>query len=302
MRRALKWIGIGLGGLLGLLVLAVVGVYVVSGAKLNMTYAVQPPPVAIPTDQASVVRGQHLVVATTKCVDCHGQNLSGGLFLDAGPVGVVYAPNLTRGRGSATVDYTDIDWDRAVRHGVRPDGRGLLIMPADEYHALSDADFGAVIAYVKSVPAVDNEVPKPEIRLLGHILHLAGQLPLIVAERIDHTAARSAAPPAGPTAAYGAYLAQTGGCVGCHGPGLSGGRLPGTPPEIPPATNLTPGGAMQGWTEDDFKRALRAGRRPNGSELDPFMPWRAAGQMTDDEIRALWLYLQSVPPKATGGR
>jgi hypothetical protein len=83
-------------------------------------------------------------------------------------------------------------------------------------------------------------------------------------------AARPAAPPAGPTAAYGAYLAQTGGCVGCHGPGLSGGRMPGA--------------------------------RPNGSELDPFMPWRAAGQMTDDEIRALWLDLQSVPPKATGGR
>ena len=170
MRRALKWFGIVLGGLLGLLVLAVVGVYVVDGAKLSKTYAVQPSPVAIPTDQASVVRGQHLVVATTKCVDCHGQNLSGGLFLDAGPVGVVYAPNLTRGKGSATAAYTDADWDRAIRHGVRPDGRGLLIMPSDEYHALSDADFGAIVAYVKSVPPVDNEVPKTEIRLLGHIL------------------------------------------------------------------------------------------------------------------------------------
>jgi mono/diheme cytochrome c family protein len=302
MRRVLTWVGIVIGGLLGLIVLAVVGIYVVSGARLGRTYAIQPAPVAIPTDQASLVRGQHLAVAIGKCVDCHGPNLGGRLFLDAGPVGVVRAPNLTRGQGSAVNGFSDADWVRAIRHGVGQDGRGLLIMPADEYYYFSDADLGALIAYVKSVPPVDNQVARSEIGPLGHLLHVTGQLRLMAAETIAHTGPRPAAPPAGPTAAYGAYLAQTGGCVGCHGPGLSGGRVPGTPPEIPPATNLTPGGAMQGWSEDDFKRALRTGRRPDGREIDRFMPWIATGQMTDEEIRAVWLYLQSVPPRPAGTR
>ena len=83
---------------------------------------------------------------------------------------------------------------------------------------------------------------------------------------------------------------------------MSGGRVPGTPPELPPAANLTPGGAMVGWTEEDFKTALRTGRRPNGSQLNPFMPWQATAKMTDDEIRALWLHLQTLPARQTGER
>jgi len=52
----------------------------------------------------------------------------------------------------------------------------------------------------------------------------------------------------------------------------------------------------------DFTRALREGRRPSGTEINPFMPWRSYRRMTDDEIGALWLYVQSVPPKPYGGR
>jgi cytochrome c553 len=103
--------------------------------------------------------------------------------------------------------------------------------------------------------------------------------------------------------AYGKYLAVT--CTGCHGEGLSGGAIPGTPPDWPPAANLTPDEAtgLGGWTEADFFRALREGKRPDGTDLQgDFMPWKLTAKMTDDEIRALWMYLQTLPAKAEGGR
>jgi hypothetical protein len=74
------------------------------------------------------------------------------------------------------------------------------------------------------------------------------------------------------------------------------------PPDLPPVSNLTPDSAtgLAEWTEADLARALRAGRRPDGRAIDGFMPWRTFAEMTDDEIRALWLYLRSVPPRPFG--
>jgi mono/diheme cytochrome c family protein len=173
-------------------------------------------------------------------------------------------------------------------------------MPSEEYYYFSDADLGAVIAYLKTLPPVDNVLPSNELRPLGRALVAFGEI-TPSADTIDHTAPRPTAPPPGVTAAYGAYLAETGGCRGCHGPGLSGGPLPGGPPDTPVPTNISPAG-IGSWTEADFFRALRTGARPDGSRIDPFMPWGYTSQMTDDEIRAVWLYLQTVPPKPTGNR
>jgi len=101
-------------------------------------------------------------------------------------------------------------------------------------------------------------------------------------------------------AGRGRYLADIAGCHGCHGTGLSGGPVAG-PPGLPPASNLTTAG-IGDWTEADFVRAMRNGRRPDGSSLDPFMPWEVFGKMTDDELHALWLYLRSVPARAFGNK
>jgi mono/diheme cytochrome c family protein len=106
----------------------------------------------------------------------------------------------------------------------------------------------------------------------------------------------------GETSEYGRYLSVVGGCVGCHGPGLSGGRVPGTPPNFPPAANITPAGAIGQWTEQDFFRALREGKRPNGAGIDPFMPWQATAKMSNEEVKALWLYLRTVPSRPYGNR
>lgn len=174
-------------------------------------------------------------------------------------------------------------------------------MPSVEFQHLSDQDLGAIIAYVKSRPAVDRELPKSYLGPLGRALHLAGQFPALAAEEVDHSMRPPQRIVAGPTAAYGRYLAMVGGCVGCHGPQLSGGHVPGTPPDFKPAANLTPAGIGH-YTQDDFFHALREGKRPDGSAIDTFMPWQATRRMSDDEIRAVYAYLRTVPSKPFGGR
>ncbi len=80
---------------------------------------------------------------------------------------------------------------------------------------------------------------------------------------------------------------------------MSGGRVAG-PPGLPPASNLTAGGTIRSWTEADYFKAMRTGLRPDGTRMDEFMPWRQFAHMTNDELRAIWLYLQSVPAKPFG--
>ncbi len=85
--------------------------------------------------------------------------------------------------------------------------------------------------------------------------------------------------------------------------GFSGGPIPGVPPDWPTAANLTPGGELANWSEKAFIDTLRNGFTPSGKQLDPqYMPWTTFGQMTDDELKAMWLYLQSLPAKETGKR
>jgi cytochrome c553 len=298
----LRWIGRVLLGLIGLVIVAIAAVYLISNAQLNKTYTIPQESLSltIPNDQASIERGKHLAVTIAKCTTCHGDNLAGQVFADVPPFRLV-APNLTRGQGGVGGQLTDADWARAIRHGVGPDGKGLLVMPSEDYTGFSDADLAAVIAYAKSVPPVDNQLPGIEVRLLGRVLLVLGQVPAPAAATIDHNVRQPATVAPAVTTEYGHYLAQTGACLGCHGPGLSGGPIPGSPPDFPPAANITPAG-IGTWTDQDFFRALREGKRPDGTVINPAMPWMLTREMTDDEIKALLMYLRTVPAKPTGNR
>lgn len=283
-------------GLLSLVVLLLAVVYGVSESRLRRTYTVAAAEtLRVTKDPAQLARGQHLVTAVAKCADCHEQDLGGKTFIDGGPLGTVYASNLTAGRGGTLAGYTDAQLEAAIRHGVRPDGRALFVMPADEYQNLSDEDVSAIIAYLRTLPPVDREHGTSHLGPLGRALYAAGKLPLVPAERIDHarTGARSA-PPVGATREYGQYLVSVGGCRSCHGPNLVGGPSP--EPGAPPAANITPAGPMGEWTEAQFYAAIRTGTRPDGTRIKDFMPWRSMARHTDDELRAIWLYLRTVPP------
>jgi mono/diheme cytochrome c family protein len=266
---------------------------------LTRKYTVPATAIVVPTDQAAIKRGEHLVLAVGACVTCHESDMGGKVYAEMGPVGVVAGRNLTRGRGGIGREFSDEDWVRAIRYGVRRDGTSLIMMPSEVYTKFTDADLGAMVAYLKQLPPVDREMPESHFRPLGRALLAAGKMDILTAPKTVHNGAPAAADQAA-TAGYGRYLADISGCHGCHGFGLSGGKVAG-PDSLPPASNLTTAG-IGSWTEADFVRAIRQGRRPDGTAIDEFMPWRAYSSMNDVELSALWLYLRSVPPKAFGGK
>ncbi|HWK88745.1 MAG TPA: cytochrome c [Longimicrobium sp.] len=285
MNKWLRRLLVGVGSLVALLLLASAVIYGVSESRLRREYSLTGQALRVTSDPAQVARGRHLATAVSKCADCHGDNLGGKLFIDGGPVFTLYATNLTRGKGGVLPGYTDAQLELAIRHGVGPDRRPLLFMPSQEFNALSDEDAAAIIAYLRSLPPVDNQLPASRVRTLGRALYLAGALPLVPAEMIDHDKPRRTVPAVAATREYGEYMAVVGGCRGCHGPTLAGDH--GSP-------DITPAG-IGAWTEADFFKAMRTGVRPDGTRIDEFMPWKSVGKLSDTELRALWMYLESVP-------
>ncbi len=297
MWKLLKRIGIGF---FGLVVLLIATVFVMSSVRLNRDYEnfeVDVQSDSIPDDAAAVAQGEHIAI-TRYCATCHGENLAGDYLLNEPVLAVVPAPNLTAGAGGIGGTNTDEDWIRAIRHGVGQDGRGLIGMPSRVWYQMSDEDLGALVAYLKTIPAVDNELPERRFGPLFRVLLILGQAPASEASLIDHYADRPITPDLGVTVEYGEYLAA--GCTACHGPMLNGGQARDFDGELVTALNLTPGGELVGWTEEDFITAMRTGVTPSGRELGDLMPWQYLGQMTDDELKAIWLYLLSLPALEQG--
>ncbi len=296
MRRALRWLGIIVGVLVVLILAGIGTAYAITMTRMGRLYPTSAESVRIPTDSASVARGKHLVEAVGKCQSCHGDNLA-GKSLFASPMFVrLSSANLTSGKGGIGGTFTDADYIRSIRHGVGRDGKSLWFMPSEAYYHFNDADLGAIIAYLKTVPPVDGQVPPPRTAgPIGRTVSLLTSFPLLTAPIVPEGEPRPAVTP-GATKEYGEYLSKSGGCTSCHGPSLSGGD----PIEGIKAANLTPGGKLGKWTEADFTKAIRTGVRPNGTIISAAMPWPYAKNMTDDEIRATWAYISSVPAKKLG--
>ena len=291
MRKFIKWVAV----LIGVLLLALAAVYALAHVRseqaMARTYAVADPPLAMARDAETLARGAH-IFATRGCGDCHGAAGEGRVVFDAGPVARVVGPNLTP---PAIVGRYDADQlAAAIRHGVRADGRPLVFMPSEDFQRMSDGDTAARVADMQSLPASGNDPGALEIRPLGRLMWLFGAFPLLPAEALDHAPRARSAPQVAATAAYGEYLAQ--GCTGCHGADFAGQHVPGTPPEFKDAANLTPAG-LAGWKQEDFFRAIRQGKRPDGSAIDEFMPWKTYAKMTDVELAALWAWFSTLPPR-----
>ncbi len=242
-------------------------------------------------------RGRHLVQARYVCGECHGSDFGGGVMVDAFPIGRLLGPNLTTGAGSRTLDYTPADWDRIVRHGVLPDGRPTA-MPSEDFQLMSDQELSDIIVYIGAQPPIEREVPPVSLGPLGRILVATGQIHLSADLIGSHAAPHPTfPPPAEVSLEFGRHLAGV--CTGCHGQSLTGGPIAGGDPSWAPARNLTPHETgLAGWNYDQFVAALRDGVRPDGSPILEPMTFviPAAQQMTDVELQALWLYLQSLAP------
>jgi len=255
------------------------------------------------------LRGEYVVRDVAVCGGCHAADpkrdvegpLSGGREFRDWRIGTARAANLTPDHETGLGTWSEAEIVRALRNGQRKDERLLApIMPYQWFHGMSDEDALAVAHYLKGLEPVRNAVRQsPNIWFkLGKLLFLRPKPSVSVT-----------APPRGPTAEYGGYLAQhVGLCADCHTPRVGIRSLPdkgrlfagmANPPKEFPSSppNLTPDEetGIGRWSEDDFLRTIRTGVNPSGRKLNPFMPWRQIGRMSDDDLRAIYRYLRTLP-------
>lgn len=258
------------------------------GQHLSKAYEIQPVTFAAKI-KGDARAGQHIVMVRNGCAECHGQDLSGGRVIDDPAMGKVYAPNLTP---AALKDWSDGEIARAIRHGVGKRNQALLIMPSEDYIHLSETDLANVVAYLRSLAPVAKPREETHLGPVASALLATSKAPLLAAEHLDHSQPFEKAVPEGLTPAFGEYLAKTT-CMGCHTPSLKGGKIAAGPPDWPPAADLTQA-ALGSWKEADFIKAMRSGINPQGKQIQAPMPIKMTAQFSETELKALWLYLQTV--------
>lgn len=291
MKRVIRYFGWALLALIGLGGVAAVAAQLLAQRKLNRAIDVNIAPVAFISGDAALTRGQYLF-QSRGCGECHGDTGTGKLLIDD-PGGLrVWTPNITAGPGSAVAKYTEADWVRTIRHGVKPDKRPILIMPCEDYNRFTDADVAAIVAYVRTLPPAPGEIGRIEMPLVMKALYAADVVP-DAPQRIDHTLPPAQAVAEGPTPEHGAYVANM--CKGCHGETFRGGRIPGSPPDWPPAPDLTAAAMYAAYDNSDrFRAMLKSGKRPNGEAIK-VMPFPSLAALNDTDVEALYAYLRTLP-------
>lgn len=252
-------------------------------------------------------RGEYLIEGIVACGNCHtpqtpdgpapGKELAGG-FLIEDPAFTAYAPNITPDKETGIGGWSEDDIVRGIREGRRPDGSIIgPPMPIGQYRAMSDRDVRAIAAYVRTVPAVRNTVPRTVYRI-----------PLPKSYGSPVTSVPDV--PRQDKIAYGAYLAgPLGHCIECHTP-LARGRpdfehrlgAGGNPFHGPWGTsvsrNITPHAedGLGAWTDDQIKQAITRGVSADGSRLLPPMGFHYYASIGGDDLDALVAYLRSLKP------
>lgn len=303
LKRVLKYLGIAVGVLM-----AAVAAVVAYGSRTwdAPRYADYPlPDLHASTDSAIIEHGRYLALGPAHCADCHtppGEPLfSGGVEFHL-PLGIIRSPNITPDSVTGIGRYTDSQLARMLRFGVRPHGRAA--MPFMQFEGMSDDDIVAVLSFLRSVAPVARAVPNHELNLVGRSVTA-----LLIKPNALPNAAPATAPPIAPTVERGAYLVNSvGECAGCHtlrslftgaytGPHLGGGfEYPAdSDPSIiftPPNLTNDPTGMTGRLTEDEFVARFRQGRVIKES----IMPWEAFVAMREEDVRAIYRYILTVPP------
>ena len=307
IRKILKWTGILIGTVLLLLTITV-------SLRQDLKFEAPYPQIKASTDSSVIARGRYLAFGPAHCADCHGSPsarnlvekgmevpLSGGNKFDL-PIGDVFVRNITPDKLTGIGRYTDGEIARVLRHGVRPDGTAVL--PFMPFHNTSDEDLTAIISFLRAQKPVRNEIPENTSNILGSVVKAFVLKPVGPTENVPQTIKRDT------SAAYGKYLSvSVANCMGCHtNRDMMTGAFIGEPfagglqmessfePErysfITP--NLTPDstGRLFGWTPEMFINRFRKGKIYPGTH----MPWGPFSRMCDDELKAIYNFLQTVKP------
>ena len=297
------------------LVVIIVGGAGFVSARQNLRFDSTPyPDVAASTDSAVIERGRYIVRVVAPCAGCHGDPsqrasyasgadvpLVGGFTFDI-PPGQFRTRNLTADAETGLGNVSDKAIARALRFGVGHDGRALL--PFMEMQGLADDDLRAVVSYLRTQPAVRNPVPPHHYNLLGKVIRAT-----VLSKPVGPSATPLAQSPRGASIETGRYLVESVAlCWSCHTErsqmtgALTGPRFGGTtgfkesddlthtwsPPNI---TSDPETGRLGKLSEDQFVARFRQGRVIPGSP----MPWQAFSRMNEEDLRAIYRYLKSVP-------
>lgn len=300
MNKVMKIVGGSLAVLAASVGITAGAAVVLSQRKMNRVVDITVASVTLAAWDPNVERGEYLFV-TRGCSECHGVNGGGRVIVDDQKGGFyVHAPNITRGAGGAAAAYSDSDWVALLHHGIKPSRTPAVIMPSEDYSQMADEDIAALVAYIRSLPPAPEAKAEFRLPLMLKAMYAFGVFKDAV-EKIDHTRTAPARVPED-LHAQGEYVSKT--CTGCHGLGLAGGRIPGAPPTWPAAANLTSAAdaAMSRYSSaEQFRQLMRTGKRADGTKV-AVMPFENFGAMNDAELDALFGFLKTLQPKASGTR
>jgi mono/diheme cytochrome c family protein len=263
---------------------------------------------ALAQDQALLERGAYLMNGPVACGNCHntrddkmafvpGKEFAGGFHIGDAMVDA-YSANITPDPDTGIGTWTDAEIITAIREGKTPDGRIIFPpMPVPTYTAMSDDDVKAIVAYLRTVPAVRNEVPESTYKIPLQAMPPAKGLP---------------APPASDKVAHGGYIVNAlAHCFECHTTadangapdfanmmGAGGFSIELAPGMAVMTANITPDPetGLGNWSDDDIKKAITDGVRPDGTKLAPPMPYGFFKNMTEEDLDAVVAYLRTIPP------
>jgi cytochrome c len=260
-----------------------------------------------------LARGKYLSENVLDCFACHSQRdwtkhdapeipgtKGGGQapFPLEGLPGKVYPPNISPDKESGAGLWTDDQLARAIREGIGYDGRALFpMMPYENYHHLSDEDLASVIVYLRSLPPVHHLVPKTE--LIFPVKYLIRSAPEPITAPVPP-------PDLSTPVKRGDFLVRVAGCRDCHTPQKMGQPMPGLdlaggwvmqgPWGTVASANITPDpSGISYYDERLFLKVMHTGY-VNARELKPIMIWWVHRGMTDEDLKAVFAYLRTVPP------
>ncbi|HUZ59458.1 MAG TPA: c-type cytochrome [Hanamia sp.] len=265
-----------------------------------------------------IQHGEYLANHVSLCMDCHSTrdwskysgpmipctNGKGGELFDekVGFPGTFYSKNITPAN---IKDWTDGEIFRTITTGEDKFGNALFpVMPYHYYGKMDKEDIYDIIAYIRSLPPIENKVPDRSI-----------DFPMnFIVNTIPVKASFTVKPPKSDTIKYGAYLVNAAACMECHTPvkkgqvipelAFSGGRDFHMPNGVVNSANITPDKTtgIGGWSVEQFVARFKAYENPANlpamaaNEVNTIMPWSMLGGMDTSDLRSIYAYLQTLKP------